>query len=511
MFKTKPIILQFLLLPVLAILAWSGQIHDAVEKGNVGEVKALVAKDPGLVNALDDFRNTPLHIAALVGNRDIAEFLIGKGADLNSGAMYGMTPLHMAAGSGKSSIIELLLIKGAAIDGKDIYDKTPLYWAAANDQANALDFLLSKGADKEAKDIFGRTPLDASAWGGALKATELLIRQGARVNATDQGGDTPLHGAVYEGHKQVVELLVSKGADVNAKNNKGRTPSDNALRRGHKDVLDLLAAKGGKCAVAWQEEPVSIPRFSRNPAGEKAPLKFTVLSDNYVFSNGTKSEWGFCCLIEGMEKTILFDAGTSPEVLLHNINALKVDVGRVEQIVISHDHEDHTGGLPAILSKNHALAVYLPYSSSYGLLREAENSGAQVFAPRSAREICRNVFLEEEMATGQWAKEQALILNTAKGLVIVTGCAHQGIINVLKKAKDMFDRDIYLVFGGFHLLDKSEDQVKEIIAQFKELGVQNCGATHCTGPKAIAMFKEAYGDHYFVMGTGRVLTISDQP
>lgn len=507
--KKLSAVLSFVLL-VCAGIAWTAEIHDAAEKGDLNRLKSLLEKDPQLIYARNDFGGTPLHVAAQAGQLNIVKFLFEKGADLNSKDMYGMTPLHAGVESEKNDVLAFLLAQGAAIDAKNLWGMTPLHWAALSGLDKPLEFLVSKGADREAKDNSGRTPLHLGAWTGNRAIAEALIQKGGLVNAKDQGHDTPLHGAAYEGHKEVVDLLLAKGAEVNAKNNKGRTPSDGAARRGHKAVLELLAAKGGTGALNWPEEPASTPPISRNPEREKENVKLTVLSDNYCFAQGTKSEWGYSCLIEGLERTILFDTGTHPEVLQNNLNQLKVDVGRIDQIVISHDHEDHTGGLGPVLAKNHNLSVYLPYSSSYRLLREVENTGAKVLMSRGAREISRNVFLEEEMATAAWVKEQSLILNTAQGLVIMTGCAHQGIINVLKKAKEMFDRPIYLVFGGFHLLDKSPDEIRKIITQFKELGVQNCGATHCTGPRAIKMFQEAYGDHYFPMGTGRVILIRGQ-
>jgi len=120
-------------------------------------------------------------------------------------------------------------------------------------------------------------------------------------------------------------------------------------------------------------------------------------------------------------------------------------------------------------------------------------------------EICQGVYSTGEM--GQEIKEQSLILDTPKGLIIVTGCSHQGIVNILEKAKKILDKDIYMVFGGFHLMRHSDEQVEEIISVFKKLGVQKCGATHCTGDRQIELFKKAYGDNYVPIGTGNILTI----
>ena len=256
---------------------------------------------------------------------------------------------------------------------------------------------------------------------------------------------------------------------------------------------------------APQEEITEAERISK---GQKSAVKFTILYDNYVFQKGTKSDWGFSCLIEGTEKTILFDTGTKSEILFHNINHLKVDLNKVEQVVISHNHGDHTGGLAAVLDKKHDVQVYLPMSFPYDFVRRVKAKKSKVISVDEPVKICRHVYLTGEM--GELIKEQSLIINTSRGLVIVTGCSHQGIVNILKRAKDLFDKQIYLVFGGFHLLDKSDKELKKIIRNFKEMGVLKVGATHCTGDRAIELFKEAFQENYVPMGTGRILEISDQ-
>jgi len=234
-------------------------------------------------------------------------------------------------------------------------------------------------------------------------------------------------------------------------------------------------------------------------------LRFTILYDNYLHQEKTMADWGFSCLIEGTEKTILFDTGTDPRILMNNVGVLDVDLKKVNQIVISHDHNDHTGGLSAVLERNSDVTVYFPISfpQDFGTRVRALNAAAQTVD--KPVEICRNVYLTGQM--GDEIKEQSLIIDSPKGLIIVTGCSHQGIVNVLRRAKEILDKPICLVFGGFHLGDKPEAEVQGIIAAFKELKVEKCGATHCTGDRPIAMFKKAFGENYVPMGTGRIIEI----
>jgi len=242
-------------------------------------------------------------------------------------------------------------------------------------------------------------------------------------------------------------------------------------------------------------------------APARSPITITILYDNYVFNEELKTDWGFSCIIEGTEKTILFDAGTKSDILFHNINKLKVNPEEVELVAISHHHGDHFGGLFSFLKKNNEVTVYLPVSFPDEFFRRVEKTEAKAVAVDKPVEICKDVSLTGEM--GDRIKEQSLILNTDQGLVVITGCAHPGIVKIVKRAKEILDKKIYLVFGGFHLPEKSEGEIKEIISQFKDLGVLKVGATHCTGDRAIKLFKEAYGKNFVQMGVGRVIKIAD--
>jgi len=257
----------------------------------------------------------------------------------------------------------------------------------------------------------------------------------------------------------------------------------------------LLAAVGFSVAATGAE--------AVKPTGP--PLKFTVLYDNYVHQEGTQADWGFSCLIEGAEKTILFDTGTKPEILMSNVKALNVDLKKVEIVVLSHEHGDHTGGLPAVLAANPKVTVFYPVSFSPEFGRKVGETGAEVRTVDKPVEICRNVFLTGEM--GDRIKETSLILDSPRGLVIVTGCSHQGIVSILKRAKEIREKPIHLVFGGFHLGNAPDAEVQAIIAAFRDLKVECCGATHCTGDRPIALFKAAFGANYLPIGTGKVIEV----
>jgi 7,8-dihydropterin-6-yl-methyl-4-(beta-D-ribofuranosyl)aminobenzene 5'-phosphate synthase len=174
-------------------------------------------------------------------------------------------------------------------------------------------------------------------------------------------------------------------------------------------------------------------------------------------------------------------------------------------IVISHNHSDHTGGLDAVFEKRKDLPIYLPASVDINFKEQFSDFADQTIPVSQPIEICEGIFLTGEM--GDMIKEQSLIVETKKGLVIVTGCSHQGVDNIVKKATKMSDKKIYLTFGGFHLLRHSEDQILNIIDVFLCEGVQKCGPTHCTGKEATMLFKETYGENFVEIGAGNRIRI----
>jgi 7,8-dihydropterin-6-yl-methyl-4-(beta-D-ribofuranosyl)aminobenzene 5'-phosphate synthase len=245
--------------------------------------------------------------------------------------------------------------------------------------------------------------------------------------------------------------------------------------------------------------------FTNITAQEQGEIKITILYDNTVAVEGTQADWGFSCIIEGSEKCILFDAGTRPTILMHNIEKLHIDPQKAEFVIITHNHRDHYGGLYRYLEENRNVTVYLAKSFHDQHVARIKKLGAQTVAVDKPVEICKDIYLTGEMGMG--IKEQAIVLDTEKGIVVLTGCAHPGIVGIVKKAKEILDIEIYLVLGGFHLLWHSNSAMEKIIEDFRELGVQKVGATHCTGEKQIDMFRKAYGEDFVEMGVGRAITL----
>jgi len=241
-------------------------------------------------------------------------------------------------------------------------------------------------------------------------------------------------------------------------------------------------------------------------AGTENPVTVKVIYDNYVKVEGLKEDWGYSVYIEGLDKEILFDTGTKPDIFESNFKKLGIDADKIDFLVLSHEHSDHTGGIPAFVKMKKGIPVIIPQSFSDKFKKEMCEYGLEPMLVSKPAMVCNNLWTSGEFE--YQIPEQALVLNTKKGLVVMTGCSHPGIVEMLKQIKSDFNKNIYMVFGGFHLLNKSEKEMDEIISEMKALGVVKCGATHCTGDKQVKMFREAFGGNYFELGVGNTIIIN---
>jgi 7,8-dihydropterin-6-yl-methyl-4-(beta-D-ribofuranosyl)aminobenzene 5'-phosphate synthase len=161
-------------------------------------------------------------------------------------------------------------------------------------------------------------------------------------------------------------------------------------------------------------------------------------------------------------------------------------------IFLSHIHGDHTGGIGRLLQEKCDVDVYVP--TSFPATFKETLTGARVKEVSGASGILSGVYTTGELGSG--LIEQSLVLKTRKGLVAITGCAHPGIVNMVRKAKEITgDEIVYLVMGGFHLAGKSEFRLKSILAEFRRQSVQKVAPCHCTGDEARRLFKQEYGAH----------------
>ncbi len=248
-----------------------------------------------------------------------------------------------------------------------------------------------------------------------------------------------------------------------------------------------------------QAEPISTPGVN--------DLTITVVYDNNPYKEGIETAWGFSCLITGTEKTILFDTGGDGQLLLNNMKKLAIEPNTIDIVILSHIHGDHTGGLNSFLQKNPDVTVYLPESFPQKFKDDVKVHRAKIMDVNQYSKICEDVYSTGQL--GVWIKEQSLIIRTKKGLVIITGCAHPGIVKIVDVAKDIMKDDILLVMGGFHLEWVTKGKIERIISAFKQMGVRYVGPSHCTGEKARALFEKRFGSNYIKVGAGKVVTMEE--
>jgi len=235
-------------------------------------------------------------------------------------------------------------------------------------------------------------------------------------------------------------------------------------------------------------------------------LTISIIYDNNKYDPRLEPRWGFSCLIEGLERTILFDTGGDSATLLHNMKELQIDLKEIDVVVLSHIHGDHVGGLNGLLKENGNVKVYLPRSFPEKFKDSIRSFGAGVNEISEAKRLMTGVYTTGELGDG--IREQSLVIITSKGLVIITGCAHPGVVNIIRKAKDIVSEErVYLVMGGFHLAGESTARIQSIIEQFRQSSVEKVAPCHCSGDETRRQFRQAYGEGYIESGAGKIITI----
>jgi 7,8-dihydropterin-6-yl-methyl-4-(beta-D-ribofuranosyl)aminobenzene 5'-phosphate synthase len=236
-------------------------------------------------------------------------------------------------------------------------------------------------------------------------------------------------------------------------------------------------------------------------------MKIMIVYDNNPYDPGLRSDWGFSCLVNLQERAILFDTGGDGEILLDNMKKLGIDPREIQVVLLSHIHGDHIGGLPAFLRINRKVKIYVPASFPGRLKEEIRNRGATLEEVSRPKEIFPAVFTTGEMDGG--IKEQSLVLRSPGGLIVITGCAHPGIVKIVRQAKEIANGKVHLVLGGFHLEGESASAIERIIQNFLQLGVEKVAPCHCSGELARRIFKEKFGSSYIPAGVGKEIVIAD--
>ncbi len=218
-------------------------------------------------------------------------------------------------------------------------------------------------------------------------------------------------------------------------------------------------------------------------------------------------QWGLSFLIDN---SLLFDTFANSRALFKRARRANVDLGKIQTVVISHDHWDHVGGLWKLLEQRKGMDVYLPSSAKKDVKDRILAAGSRVLDGDGAKTLRSDIIITNEFIgefEGNPMPEQALVLKTDKGLNLIVGCSHPNILTIVRSVKQAFNAPVYGVFGGLHLMATSPAEVYKCANALKNEGVRQVAPIHCTGWKAERIFKKVFNNGYISLREGQTLSI----
>ncbi|MDD2497043.1 MAG: MBL fold metallo-hydrolase [Desulfitobacteriaceae bacterium] len=275
-------------------------------------------------------------------------------------------------------------------------------------------------------------------------------------------------------------------------------------------------------------------------------VNLTTLCENTAVKPGFAAEWGLSILIETGDLKILFDTGENTAAV-YNARKFGIDLSALNYIVFSHGHGDHTGGLREVLKYSGPKPIYAhpdiwhpkytkrpeekkeAYIGIPFIRDELEFLGAAFNLSREPQQITENImttgevpmvtdyeiiepnlFVREkgELKPDPLFDDSSLIIKSENGLIIILGCAHRGMINIIRHSQKITgEEQIYAVIGGTHLGPASEERLEKTIKDLKEINVEKIGVSHCTGFKASSRLANLFPDKFFLNNAGTRITL----
>jgi 7,8-dihydropterin-6-yl-methyl-4-(beta-D-ribofuranosyl)aminobenzene 5'-phosphate synthase len=294
--------------------------------------------------------------------------------------------------------------------------------------------------------------------------------------------------------------------------------------------------------LAGSAAVLALPHTEEVASAQEPAAKVTILFDAFGKPSDLKRGWGYSAFIEYGGRRILFDTGAKSADFAHNAQALGVDLKRLDLVVLTHRHNDHTGGLNHVLRENPGVTVYTPVEGAGfnsqippGLMGLIQRYVATVpeelryfggkppteirpEAPWQANfvqitqpsEILPGCFLFSTRSTKPGTMEMneiSLLMKTPKGSTLFVGCSHPGIERIVEAAAKI-DPQLYAVFGGFHLVDISDAEVTELATALRDKWrIERMAAGHCTGQFAFAELSRVFGPRFDRAGVGAVIPL----
>jgi len=296
--------------------------------------------------------------------------------------------------------------------------------------------------------------------------------------------------------------------------------------------------------VSWMiAAVVAAGSLAGGAQAQTVPARVTVISDAFGKESKLQRSWGYAALVEYAGKRILFDTGGQKKAFVDNAKALKIDLKKLDFVVLSHRHGDHTAGVSHLLQVNPKVKIYAPLETgSFGtpasgpvllsVKRQIDGvpvdlvyfgkappdqlpvdsawPGANITLIDKPVEVLPGVFLFKTVSDQKGTmelNEVSMAIRTPKGLAVVVGCSHPGIEKILTEASKI-DPRIYTVVGGLHLVDKTDAQVVELVNGFQsKWKMEHVAAGHCTGPFAQKELRRVFGEKHDHSGLGEVIAL----
>jgi 7,8-dihydropterin-6-yl-methyl-4-(beta-D-ribofuranosyl)aminobenzene 5'-phosphate synthase len=277
---------------------------------------------------------------------------------------------------------------------------------------------------------------------------------------------------------------------------------------------------------------------------DPAKAQITVLYDAFGKASAMQKDWGYAALIEYGGKRILFDTGNNPDILAQNAKAKGIDLSKLDFVVMSHRHGDHMGGMAYLMSVNPEVKIYAPkegfgvyggdlpstfYRKDVSLPPEQRYYDGQPpelmhFGAAWPDANFQLVDQDTEIAPGIHLitmvsdkpgtlelRELSLAIDTPDGMVIVVGCSHPGIVEIVEAAAKR-NRRIHLVAGGFHLVVSKDEEIEKVVTALRDtFKVAYVAPGHCTGEQTFTALKESFADRYLYAGLGTTFAVGTTP
>ncbi len=230
-------------------------------------------------------------------------------------------------------------------------------------------------------------------------------------------------------------------------------------------------------------------------------MEIITIYDNIANDPQFKTDWGYACVINHPKKRILFDTGEHANILEKNLHTASIPIKSIDILILSHLHSDHIGGANWVVEQNPNVTVYIPDTFSKKLEHQLRIHCSNIIRVKKSISLAQNDF-HIILTKNIWIKEISLAITTPQSNILISGCSHSGINNILDEARKYIKQDILTLFGGLHLLQTSDQNITKIAQKLKNSYLKKIAPCHCTGDKALTILKENFSDDFLINGVG---------